>query len=1347
MKKVDLRSSRVITIKRPESAISRLSAAEARIRAGDPTFSRQDCQTALTGGLLWDACAESIASEPDRLRSWSADPETDCWPVRFIEDTTDDDAPDDEFGRAATRAADLVRLGDLLGGEDIGPVTAQARAAEPGETDRPGIGSPPSGSSRARALTSIVEHWRVSHLLPRGQATGRLLPDKTTPAVHRVAELVAPLPGGSARTMVCLQAHLLTAKKRRRRRRKAVRVLFEHRQDGISGTLEMEILPGGPHGLFPDPRAMCMVTADPTFEDAITDAWTYVTRGHEARTCVLWRLTIDGTWGLRIQHGSLGAAFAVLLSEVIGPPGSRLTTAGPLGVLRAAGRWLRVRRDRMAVTGRARATGELGAVGGLKAKFERAKALKLSVVAPEANEGTDGRYADGVRVRWVPDVRTARRELYRIDRLRSTVLATGMAGVLAASGFGLYVTQIRDREHAQAVAASRQIVAEANGIAGTQPGLARQLLVAAYRIEPTDEALGALLNGASIPRVLHIPGLNSAMFAPDRAMLAVGTDTGTRLLDAGTGRTIATLNRDDGYTGAVAFSPDGRTLAAAGRNVVRLWDLGDPVHPRVLRELTADDGGNPEELTFTKDQRALVVSYASEKVLIWNVADPLLAAPLATIPGNETILSAPLAVSPDGDTVALAGQDDSVRLWDTTDRAHPRPLAALHGPTNGISSIRFSPDGHLLASGGGDDVVRLWDVTDRVHPQALSPQSGHTLSVDALAFSPDGRTLASAAGGGDVRLWNVADSLRTSAITTLAGKAAITPALSFSADGRTLASTTDGDLLRLWDVAKPGASVPLTVLNDAYSSIAYSPDGNVLLAAGRDYTGRLWDVRDPDSPTALGTLTGHTYLIESAVYNPDGRTVATSSLDSTTRLWDVRDPAHPRILATLGGPSEAVGGAAFSPDGHLLLTRVEDKGLRLWDVTDPAHPRARGSIPATGFAFFRPAGRTVLVVGDDKHPARLWNVEDPDRPRPGPTMGTIRSRTAAFSPDGRTLVAGGPGDTAILWNLGDPAHPGKRATMTGVGTVNAAAFSADGHLLATMGSGPQARIWNVRDTAHPTAVAALTGLPELLNPQTALAFGPDGRTLATGGETVTLWDADPADLMRRLCTESGDPITTEQWRQYVPHYSPGRPCDPATDHRAGTVPPIVSPSPSPAGTPVRTIAPSQTTTATTGTAPLNLRHYDWGNATIPVPFCSVTGTVRFTKKEATAPSTKWGNVHLVQLGDVAYGDLLGNGHPVAALPLTCDNGGGTGDSELAAADVIFDGSSGRLSLVGVVTPQQPSAEITTNIDKVKITLGRIKAYEIWYRRPDASCCATGKAVTDWTYANGRLTPGPPQITG
>jgi len=157
------------------------------------------------------------------------------------------------------------------------------------------------------------------------------------------------------------------------------------------------------------------------------------------------------------------------------------------------------------------------------------------------------------------------------------------------------------------------------------------------------------------------------------------------------------------------------------------------------------------QITAEADKlRSTDVSLAAQLDLIAYRMRPTLDLYTALVTLGNGALSTPLAghtsyvdavaFSPDGHTLVTGSADQTVRLWNVADPAHPTPLGSpLTGHTNAVDAVAFSPDGHTLASGSWDHTVRLWNVADPAHPTPLGqPLTGHTNTVNAVAYSPAG---------------------------------------------------------------------------------------------------------------------------------------------------------------------------------------------------------------------------------------------------------------------------------------------------------------------------------------------------------------------------------------------------------------------------------------------------------------------------------------------------------------------------------------------------------------------------------------------------------------------------------
>jgi serine/threonine protein kinase len=284
-----------------------------------------------------------------------------------------------------------------------------------------------------------------------------------------------------------------------------------------------------------------------------------------------------------------------------------------------------------------------------------------------------------------------------------------------------------------------------------------------------------------------------------------------------------TLESQTGAIFAVAFSPNGLTLASASRdNTIQIWDAQEGLAQRTLQD------------------------------------------------GVES-----LAFSPDGHTIASGLWDNTIKLWDASSG---QVLGTLQGHSDHIPAVAFSPDGRMLASASWDKTVRLWDVASG---QVIRTLRGHTDHVLTIAFSPDGHTLASGSADLSVRLWDVSNGSLLRAIQP--GTRAIN-SVAFSPDGRILAAGGDDQTVRELDVSNGQAVHTLEGHTGPVRSVAFSPDGHLLASGSGDNTIRLWDVAGGDS---LRVLKGDSAPVLSLQFSPFGHMLASGSADKTVRLWDV----------------------------------------------------------------------------------------------------------------------------------------------------------------------------------------------------------------------------------------------------------------------------------------------------------------------------------------------------------------------------------------------------------------------------------------------------------------------------
>jgi WD40 repeat protein/tRNA A-37 threonylcarbamoyl transferase component Bud32 len=606
----------------------------------------------------------------------------------------------------------------------------------------------------------------------------------------------------------------------------------------------------------------------------------------------------------------------------------------------------------------------------------------------------------------------------------------------------------------------------------------------------------------------HVGPVRAVAFAPDgKTVATAGDDKVVRLWKTPTARERRSLRGHTGWVTSVAFAPDGKTLATAGMDqTVRLWDpatgkerltfrLADPISCLAFNQngsVLAAASARPATGTGNPLTRFLA-TYKPGEVKLWDTAT---GKERQTLRGHGAgVLS--VAFAPDSKTLATASADRTVKLWDTTTGIVRRTMSRGNIP---LLCVAFAPGGKSLATGSWDRKVILWDPATGKEQARLAEHRG---PVFAVAFDQSGRTLASASTDQTVKLWDLPTRRER---LTIKGHTGYVWSVVFAPDDQTLATGSWDGTARIWDAHRPQdyqCLKPRVPGTGAYS-VAFTPDGK-MLASGR-WRVHLWNTVTAQEVRTFGGYQDADICVAST---PDGKTLATGDYDGFVKVWDL--PAG--TCRFTKKQANRVWSLAFSPNGKTLAWAGKGGIVSFCDV---ASGRQRATINAhtssIRFLAYAPDGRilgTVCHLRGDRSLLKLWDVATGKLHAAYLRGHTRMIEWITFAPDGKTFATGSWDRTAKLW---DTASGKVRATLTGhMDVVYHGTFSPDGKTLATAGWDGTVRLWHVATGQELASLRGSTGLMVW-----SVAFSRDGRSLAMGsgftqagkvsGE-VTLWRA------------------------------------------------------------------------------------------------------------------------------------------------------------------------------------------------------------------------------------------------
>ncbi len=285
--------------------------------------------------------------------------------------------------------------------------------------------------------------------------------------------------------------------------------------------------------------------------------------------------------------------------------------------------------------------------------------------------------------------------------------------------------------------------------------------------------------------------------------LAVDNDRGEiRLINPSTGSEKAVIRTPEEVRG-IALTPDGKTMAARGNSVIRLYDIATGKN---ISTLSYSDGLYLFE--FNRDgSKAFAAGYKSKVAQVWDTKT--------------------------GSKVFTLGNPAAANVKDI-------PNSPCH--LMNIISISFSPDNKFIATTSADQTVRIWTADTGKFVRAFT---GHKEQVNSARYSPDGKWIASADAKGCLKIW---DPNSGSVLKTLQSPDNEICDLLITPDGKNIITSTmfitdnKPNFVRVWDKDSGEVTQSFELKLDPANKLALSPDGKTLSADSIDGVIRLWNL-------------------------------------------------------------------------------------------------------------------------------------------------------------------------------------------------------------------------------------------------------------------------------------------------------------------------------------------------------------------------------------------------------------------------------------------------------------------------------------------------------------------------
>ena len=570
----------------------------------------------------------------------------------------------------------------------------------------------------------------------------------------------------------------------------------------------------------------------------------------------------------------------------------------------------------------------------------------------------------------------------------------------------------------------------------------------------------------------------------------------------------------------VKFSPDKSRLVSysAGDGWIYFWNVADG---RVLwRRKTgfirkANEYYTLTSFAFSPDRKFIASGSGNGTVQLWNAETGDFLWRADAFSDSVTAVE----FSPDGENIIVAGSPkqsaDGIKILRARDG---QAIKTLDGNPCTVIAVSFDEGGKILKTGNLDGNVFRWNLESGKQLNAEFAAACRTKRTYEweTSFSPDLKISAQRTGEKELTVKNTETGETIKKIEASAYRIYSR----ISADGEkiivsgyggfTLHNLSTGESRKIAESSRTGSTTDLT------------SDGS-LFAEGGSYGDASIKITET-ATVKTRFLSGHPGIIGRISYSPDGKVLAVGGGDKTVYLFD---PAQKSVLKKLSGHSEPINKLAFSPDGKFLASADDDGVLKVWDWQNETMIKElkfdNGINEPQKIEFSENGGYFLIIVNGS---LAIFNVKDWSLLREIRTKEGYESKSgnmtinyssvpissAAFAESGTKVITTHDDGTLRIWDT----ISGKELKKIKVGE-SAPLLLASGEQNAIVPIGKwdeqKLKLFDLK-----TGKELRTFYEEFESKFEAIALNPNGKKFITGNSAgeIALWNFDKEKAVREF---------------------------------------------------------------------------------------------------------------------------------------------------------------------------------------------------------------------------------------